>query len=158
MKQSRSQRGFTLIELMVSISILVMLSTWGMVTYRTQQQKQSLRRIGTEIVSLLRDAEARSVAGVDQSVWSVRFFADRYELQKAGLTYQTYDLNGLVFAAVNVFADGSGGNTDFVEFLRPSGRTDHTGTIELFRPEAPAHRYVVTVSALGRISGQEVSI
>ncbi len=57
-------RGFTLVELLVSMSIFAVISALVMVNFRAGERSDELRLGATTVSSFIRDAEARASSGV----------------------------------------------------------------------------------------------
>lgn len=66
-------RAFTLIELLIVISITVVLSVVGVINISSQAKKRLLESTTQEIVSYLRYAQQKSIAEEAGLIWGVHF-------------------------------------------------------------------------------------
>lgn len=77
------QRGFTLIELMITIALAVILSYGGLLMLVSFRGRQDLAITSRLVVATLRDAQARSISQEEGKLWGVRFDA-------SGRTYSIF--------------------------------------------------------------------
>lgn len=70
-KQHRSTRGFTLIEVILSISLLAILSATTLVVYQSYQGRNDLDLTSTTFVQMMRRAQVLSKLGSKGTSWSV---------------------------------------------------------------------------------------
>lgn len=70
---SRHTKGFTLIELMVIISIFMLLVGSGSIVFGDMIGRNSLRYYGYRIVQDLREMRSTAVAGKQDAAWGVYF-------------------------------------------------------------------------------------
>ncbi len=64
-KGYRSKQGFTLIELIVVISIMAIMASLVVASHRTGQKQYALSQAGQKLVSHLREAQNMAMSGVD---------------------------------------------------------------------------------------------
>lgn len=65
------RRGYTLIEILVVITIGVILGTVGMVKYRDAQRRQAVDAAAQKLISAFRKAQTNSAAGVKDACGSL---------------------------------------------------------------------------------------
>lgn len=84
------RRGFTLIEILVAISLLVILGGAGLVGYRQAARRQAVDGAAEKVVGALRQAQANAASGVKDTVacgsrqltgWRVTFAANSYTIE-----------------------------------------------------------------------------
>ncbi|MFH1758996.1 MAG: prepilin-type N-terminal cleavage/methylation domain-containing protein [Patescibacteria group bacterium] len=66
-------KGFTLLELLIVISIIGAIAFFAWVGLGQLGSKQNLADAAQSVVALLRDAQQRSITQADGSAWGVRF-------------------------------------------------------------------------------------
>lgn len=89
------KQGFTLVELLVSISIIMLLVAIGVPSYKIMRNSVALSGESEEIVNALRTAQNRAMTSQDGTVWGVHFeassftvFGDDWTTPIAPTTYQ----------------------------------------------------------------------
>lgn len=66
-------RGFSLIELLITIAIIAVLATGAAIWFFGYQRQAELDSAAKNIINTLREAQARSVSGKDFKAWGVCF-------------------------------------------------------------------------------------
>lgn len=66
-------KGFTLIELVISMALVVILSTIGLLSLVSFRTNQSLRLASQDLVIFARDAQQKSISQEAGLQWGVRF-------------------------------------------------------------------------------------
>lgn len=76
--KSRAQaRGFTLIEILVVISIMGLIAVTAIPSLADFVRRQQLAQSGSEVLSTLRDAQSRAISSVGGLNWGVHFVANQ---------------------------------------------------------------------------------
>lgn len=147
MRFSMTTRGFTLIELIISLGVLVIILGISGVSLSRAYQNFSLRAADRELVGALASAHRRAQSGVENSSWGVFLPYDPVSRTMSSLTI----FAGSSFAARTVALDevhpfsevvtlpvvdfsGAGaftGNDQEIVFSPLSGRTAGYGYVEL---------------------------
>jgi len=131
MNKKRNMKGFSYVEVMVVLVLVVMASLGGVMQltgfYREQRERSAI----TEILSTLRDASARSMAQQNGRQWGVQFenfmSGDRYVFFSASSS----ELTGFVTSSVSYlpgmaqFVDSMASST--VIFEKLSGEASFAG-------------------------------
>ena len=150
------QKGFTLLEFIFALGIIVSLAVIGLVSFSSFRGKSDLN-VATEMgVSLLNEARSQTVSALDASRYGVHFEANKITLFK-GVQYTVGDaLNkeyilpqGVEVSAVNLF----GGGTDVI-FNRLTGATNQYGTTTLRLISATTTFRFLVVSSSGVVNAQ----
>ncbi len=92
--------GFTLLEILVVISIMIMVSSFSIAIFARRQPLVQLDTASSEIMSVLRQAQNQTVTGKNARAWGVYFTEDDTStyILYAGSSYQDRDeLYDLVF-------------------------------------------------------------
>jgi prepilin-type N-terminal cleavage/methylation domain-containing protein len=105
-------QGFSLIELMIALAVLVMAAASSLFFLSSFQQQRSLILGGQSVATLLRDAQQRSINQEQGRYWGVRF----EDLSPKG-RYTLFNVAGVPFSVITattvMFLKGS------LEFLQP---------------------------------------
>lgn len=141
-----NQHGFTLIEMMLSISIVVILVGLSLPFYQSFQTRNDLATTAQTVAETVRRAQtyARGVSG--DSVWSVEVQSSAITLFK-GTSFSardmTYDEAVSIPASISV-----SGSTEF-QFSKLSGAPNTAGTITLSSTGQTAR--TVSINAKGMV-------
>jgi prepilin-type N-terminal cleavage/methylation domain-containing protein len=76
----RTQRGFTLIELMVVMGLFAILSSFVVVNMLRPQVSTSLQAVRDVLVSDLRSQQIKSINGYGNELSGIRFYSNSYVL------------------------------------------------------------------------------
>lgn len=115
------RKGFTLIEVLVAIGILMILFTGGIVSYRTAARNQALEADGAKIIQTLREAQSNIRSGkkincvTSLESWQVRLDTKKIYLDEicngAAASTTNFDLSNVVSTNTVKFYPLSGGAT-----------------------------------------------
>jgi Tfp pilus assembly protein PilE len=141
-------KGFTLVEIVVALGILMMLFSVGLLMSMDAFRGYTFRSERETVVSILIRARSRSLANYDASSWGVCYRAPQYVLFKGttcatpATTDEVYDANPAVAADSNfaatfptiaftqVSGQSAGGTISITEAGRSSSIIiNHEGTI-----------------------------
>jgi prepilin-type N-terminal cleavage/methylation domain-containing protein len=140
-------RGFTLIELVIVLAIMLMLSAIVGTLSSNTLPKNQLQSESETIVENLRRAQALTIAGKQDQLWGVHLTSSTLTLF-AGTSYATrdtqYDQVRSLPAGLSV-----SGLTDVV-FEAITGETTNTGTTTL-TADATSETVSITVNARGLV-------
>lgn len=125
-----NKRGFTLLEILMVISISAILMIGGMSSYSHFTKKKSLEITTQTIASYLKDARSFTIASKGDTTYGVHFEADRVVLFSGSSFIEPsadnreHELPGNIEISV---IDLNGGGSDVV-FDRLTGATSQYGT------------------------------
>ncbi len=86
-------KGFSLLELLIVISLTSLVGVIGMGIYGRVRQREEMTAEVIQVVHILNSGRVKSVAGEKDMTWKVRLEADRVKLQnEIGLTVEEYRL------------------------------------------------------------------
>ena len=145
------KNGFSLLELLIVISVIVILGTTGVNFYRNYVKSVELESTAKIIVSDLKTARAKAMTGEDNLKWGAHFVNganDYYELFSTATDYGGASVKMTVFLpkAVSFSAPGEGVNLDVI-FSKISGTATNSSVIV----SSEGQTRTVTVTALGNI-------
>src|SRR3989344_5243797 len=125
-------KGFTLLEISISVSILALIGALSLVSFVSSRNVRDLTTSGHNVLSILRLAQSKTLAGEDNSAWGMRLETTQFILFRgatyAGATYtKAYVLpNSVEIANINL----AGGGQDVI-LKRISGGTDQAGGFDV---------------------------
>ncbi|MFA6536661.1 MAG: prepilin-type N-terminal cleavage/methylation domain-containing protein [Candidatus Paceibacterota bacterium] len=147
---SRS-RGFSFIETMVIISIIIILSAFAYGAFVTLNRDQALEKDTNSVILLLNQARAMTLGSKGASQYGVHFEADSVTLFK-GSTYSASDASNVVTAIgspVGISAVSLTGGGSEVLFDWLTGDTLQNGTVTLSLNTDPSDSKTITIHQTG---------
>ena len=153
-----TSRGFTLIEMLVAITILATLSTLIFVSFASFSASESLESSASAVVSSLREARTMAISSKEASLFGIRLEESRIVLF-GGATYSAsdsgnvpYNLNSLTVIR-NISLNGGGSE---VVFSRLTGGTNNYGSFEGYLKSSTTtyKRIEINKTGLAEISSQ----
>lgn len=144
--------GFTFIEVLIAVAIVTTLSTIALISFNTARVVHNLNTSTQNVLSVLRFAQARTLAGENDSVWGVHLASNQITLFQ-GNTYASSPLTQIYALPGSLQLTGillNGGGSDVI-FKRITGETDQTGTFILNVIADSSHSRSVTVDGSGKV-------
>lgn len=149
----RLNKGFSLLELLITILILGIILTIVMTSLSGTNSNQALLKSTTEVLSVLDEARSMTLSAIDNSQYGVHIEADRVVRFK-GSSYSAVSidnretlLNPLV-GIRNITLTGGGVN---VIFNRLTGTTAQPGTLEVYLKASTTNYKKISVQSTGVI-------
>lgn len=140
------RRGYTLIELLIGISILLMLSSIAYASFRGLDGRLRLEAAASDVLRTIEEAQTKTVSATDDTSYGVHFATGQYTMfpgttyDSANVENKTYSLpSGITITQINL-----GGPVDVV-FERVRGTASASGTIVLATTSSPAVTRTVSV-------------
>lgn len=149
--ENKYRYGFTLLEITISISILVLIGTISLVSFVNSRNVRDLTTSGQNVLSVLRLAQAKTLGGEDNAQWGVRLEQAQFIMFR-GSTYSGSTLTQVHALPVSIEIMNinlSGGGQE-VAFRRLTGRTDQSGSFDV-RIRGSLQVFSVTVDASGKV-------
>ena len=156
-------KGFSLIELLITIGIVAVLGTIGTMNLVNYRSRNILDLQTQEIVATLRDAQSRSISQENGRPWGIHFEnptsdPDYYSLF-ASSTYNSSDINSTTtLNSAVVFLDPSSGNSKNVTFSAVTGLPSAADSITIALNTNNSASSTITISAYGQIQCGGVAI
>ena len=161
MKIFYKENGLTLIEIILSLTILAILTSMSFVWFLDYYRQTELDSSAKSIVNILRKAQSNSTSGKDSKNWGVYFdntnnklilFRDEGSGYGDGSSIAIKEENYLSSFVTIVSISLNGGGKEII-FDSPRGETSQYGTIEIKDPKNNNSRNIA-VTQLGLISSQ----
>ena len=157
MKIKNYREGFSLVELLLALSIIAVLGTVGMINLSAFSQERALLSQAEKMVVVVRDVQQKAAAEEGASAWGIKVTnnassSDTYETfygasYAAGTVDDTFYLpTGLVLAA-----PAAGSSTEVV-FTKGTGAPNATATIDMETLSA-SRNYRININAAGTVEG-----
>lgn len=142
--------GFSLIELLIIIAIMVIVGTIAMPKLINFQRGQSLKNTTENIIGLLNRAKSNSNSSLNSENYGVHFESD-YMVYFVGDTYSSQSSNNerVDFESGITLLSGNGSN---IVFPRLTGDVFGYGTITLKLTALPARTKTITITKTGSVS------
>lgn len=156
MSNVKCHNAFTLIELLIVVGIVTVLAAVGIMNLLNYTQRQDLDFTAREIVSVLRNAQNRSVSQEDGLRWGVYFEnpaagTDFYDLFK-GATYSGGTLVSRATLRSGVqFVIPATGATSTIIFSPATGLPTASTTVKISLVSNSAASSTITINANGGI-------
>lgn len=148
-------KGFTLIEILVALGILIVVLLIGMSTLPVFNKKVELDTFTENIISSLSLSRAKTLSSKDEAQYGVHFEQNKIILFKgteyaSGLEYKTIATP----ASVEVGSITLNGGTSDVVFKRLTGETDGYGTITTRLKSGTQDTKTIIIEKTGVVSVQ----
>jgi len=153
-----SQKGQTLLQIIIVVAILGTLSTFGAIQYQKLKNQIDLQTTTFKITKVLHIARDQAISSLDSSDYGVHFDADRYVIYK-GATYSAVDINNEVFtlsSGLEIYDILIGGGSE-VLFSQIHGTTTNSGSVNIRVINEPTIFKKINILASGQ-SGPEGEI
>ena len=147
-------KGFTLIEQVLVIAIIVLLVTITLVSFSLFRQERQLEGTTAELVSTLEQARAQTLAFTGQSVYGVHVDTNQFVLFQGGSYDAAAATNKVFLLSQDVEASAwvlQGGGNDII-FDRLTGKTSQSGAITLRIKQHTSRTKTITVLTTGVVS------
>src|SRR3990167_2656300 len=124
--------GFTLLETLISISVLVLISSLALVSFINSRDVREGAVFGQDVMSVLRLAQSKALGGEDNSAWGIHLEQGQSVLFR-GTSYvgapftQSFPVPARLEITNIVLA---GGGSDVI-FKRITGYTDQAGSFDV---------------------------
>lgn len=148
-------KGFTLIEILVSLAILAVISVIGLNSFSSVNTDKALDLEAEKVISLIAKARALTLSAKDGAAYGVHF-EERTAVLFRGPTYSSGALANQVQAfndIVKLSAAALAGGGVEVLFAKLTGATAQSGTITLAAVRDASKTRVITIAATGVASG-----
>ncbi len=145
-------KGFTLIEILVSVAVIVLLGSAGLVSFNTSRNARDLTTGTQTVLSVFRLAQSKTLAGENDSTWGIRLTSSQIELFQGntyagGSNIKAYALpSSLQITSISL----NGGGSEVV-FTRVTGETTQSGTFTISVAAAPTNSTGITIDSSGKV-------
>lgn len=127
-------KGFTFIEIIITVAVLMVITVFTLVTLNTFRENQSLKNSVNETIALINQARSKTLSSQDFSQYGIHFESSRIVLFK-GITFSEPNPDNIVLTLPSkIEISGislNGGGVNLI-FQKLTGKTDQFGSI-IFR-------------------------
>ena len=156
--QNKFSSGFTIIELLTVVAILVILASISISLFRVFQKESGLTNAAEEIINMLRFAQNKTLASQESSQWGVYFSTStspqEYVLFK-GSDYASrdpaYDQTHKIPEKIEIYEVNLTGGGSEIIFEKVTGNTNSSGNMSLRLKENPLKIRQVIVEQSGKV-------
>ncbi len=144
--------GFSLLEIVLVVSIIALLAAIVGLPFSKFRQAQALQNSANALVSILGEARTKTLAALDNTSYGVHIQSDQAILF-TGTTYSpsaSTNMTLLFEEPVTAQTISLAGGGSEVKFDRLKGTTDQHGTIVIALPNGQTR--TITISATGTIT------
>ncbi|MDP2671167.1 MAG: type II secretion system protein [bacterium] len=147
------QRGFTLIEILISATVIIILSLIALASYNTFARQINLDTTTQNVISTLRLAQTRTKASEADTRYGVHFETTKYVLF-SGDTYTVGAVGNkeYLLSSVEIYQINLNGGGSEVIFDRIRGTTSNFGSVDLRLIDNPARSQQVLIGISGEVS------
>lgn len=151
------RRGFTLVELLISVAILAIMGAMGAVSLSGFRRDRQLELAASDITYTLRRAQSAAIAQENSSAWGVHFDNPSSGADSFSLFYGNSYATGTILSMNRLssfldYSDPSTGSTKDVLFAKATGLPGASTTIVIIRAGVASSSRTVTVNAIGKAS------
>lgn len=142
--------GFTLLEIVLSVGILIFIGTFSFVSFRNSRSSEDLLTAGHNVLTVIRDAQSKTLAGQDNASWGVHVQTGQAVLFR-GISYASATSTAPYALPPSITIDHIsflGGGSDIV-FKRLLGATDQSGTFDLLIRGSSQPLFSITIDPSG---------
>lgn len=155
----KNERGISLVELIVAISLLMLVVALSTSSYQKWQRSVQVVNSTEELRSVLLYSQQLSTAAAKNDTWGVHLEEDYFVMFKGSFYNETDPdnkislLNGtLIVSPTSTFANGAGGYGADVVFYKFTGETANTGTVSIGARIDPSINKSIIIESSGKIN------
>lgn len=147
------KNGYTLIELIISLSIIAILSVGIVVTYQYFKRDTETETAAQKIIASLREVQSRALASQDNSTWGIHLGRNSYVIF-SGTYDQTNPKNETIVLGTSVVIDNISlhNSVNEIIFSKLTGATENYGQFDVVSIVSGSAK-TITVTKEGKITG-----
>jgi len=153
MSFNKITKGFTLVEIVVVLAILVLIVVFSVSSFKLLNQSQALSKSADLVATTLREARSQTLASKSLSQYGVHFDPTQIVLFKGDLYSATATTN-LYFplnSSVSISNIALSGGRVEVIYSRLTGDAPQTGTVTLSLVSNPSSIRTINISGSGLV-------
>jgi len=153
----KNKKGFSLIEIIISISILAIISSSVFAWFTGYQRQAELDSASKIIISALRDAQSRSTSGKDDKKWGVLFDSGNNKLtlfrdEGSGYATATVKEESYLSQFIKIDESSLAEGCNEIIFINSKGNTAKNCVIKIVDPSNANNFRNISITSLGLIS------
>ena len=147
-------RGFSALEIIIAVSILVFLAAGVTGALNTFRDARELERVAIDVMNMVREAKSRTLASDGDSQFGVYFESGRAVFFRGASYTEGAGENEEYPFASRVEAHSITVPGSVVVFERLTGATDDPGIVSFRLKSSPSKTRALTITAAGLIYGE----
>jgi len=149
----KTQKGFTLIEILVVITIFIILGAISIAGIRYFQSQTNLNNDAEKIIATLRLAQNKTIASESESIYGVHFENNFFVLFKGDIYNPNSPDNNMYYLSprTEIYAINLNGQGTNIIFNRVTGNTDQYGAIKLRLISLPNQTKTISIDSIGQV-------
>ncbi len=145
-------KGFTLLEIVIVVALSAVLSTFGIVSFRSLQNYTELDSAANQIVAVLREARDRALTGSAPGGYGIHFEENRY-VRFVGPSYASGTPTNVIYYApssLQLYDIHAGGDSNII-FDPVDGAPDSSGSTSIRIIDDPSQYRTIHIFSTGAI-------
>ncbi len=153
---ARHSRGFSLIEILIVIAIVIFLSFFTVQTFHSLASTKGLDANTQRVLADLNKARSLTLASLNADTFGVHFESDRVTLFEGAsfATASSTDTVDILDPSVTIAAVTLAGGGSDVVFQRLTGDTNASGFVELSLSSSSSVKKIITIYQTGTVDAQ----
>lgn len=152
--EKKRQKGFTMIEVLVTIAILGIMAGFGVLGLTSYKNRHSFELDSQNIVEAIRNTQNRAILGENGQTWGIKFTntttGGYYEIF-AGSSYASSTIAARdVLSSATKFVNPAPGFTKTIIFSPVIGKPDNADVVVL-KKNIDSDIYLISISSLGAV-------
>lgn len=144
-------KGFTLIEILIAVSVVAILGTMSIVSFRSSRNVRDMTTSAQNALSVIRLAQSKTLAGENDSAWGVHLESNQITLFEGDSYASAISTQDYPFPpSIEITSIAlNGGGSDII-FKRITGQTDTDGTFVVDVIGSPDNSFSITIDTSGK--------
>lgn len=153
MLRKPNKKGFTILEIILSITLLGTIITLGALGYRDSQVRADINLEAANMVHYLRLAQSAAASGLNDSDQGIHLESDSYTLFEGGSYNEENPENFEIElpATIAIEEINLHGTDNDIVFEKGNGKTDNYGTFSMNSTEID-RGFTITITPVGTIN------
>lgn len=151
------QKGFTLLEILLSITILAVMGSIGSISFSSFRRDRQLELAASDITYMLRRAQSSAIAQENSNGWGVHFHNTASGADTFSTFYGDSYATGTIISSSRLssfleFLDPPASTTKNIIFAKATGIPNASTTITINLAGSPSSSRTIRVNIAGQIS------
>jgi prepilin-type N-terminal cleavage/methylation domain-containing protein len=153
MNQEKSQKGFSLMEVILVVLLMSIAIGFSVLYYQSSQVRADINAQTSELAGYLRLQQSRAESGLEGGIHSIHLEEDSYSLFSGAVFNEEDNQNKTTqmpetIRIININLNGGGND---IIFSSPQGSTENYGTFEIYSDQIKKTN-LIEVTEMGTIN------